>query len=288
MCSPWRTTENHGSCGGFPTGCTHPYSDTSSLHSCDGCASASTTSRCATCSASAGLGATNGCTATSAMWCESCSRSCPNGRASTPAPVRALIAHRDASPSTHHWYRLPRETCRRWTSAVSRCTTAQNSDCVLPRPGVWRPQRAVEITHLGTVLRVGEPARLHGRVAAEDAAGIAGQAQPVLEVGAGPQPRVARSESPPATSDENQQADDGRDGDGLIPAVVQPPERQRQPGAGHHGVPSAERPADLPVEHRHRSYDSVGRGFPPTCRRWATRWPRSCGPRSADRSSSSI
>jgi hypothetical protein len=69
-------------------------------------------------------------------------------------------------------------------------------------------------------LRIGEPARLHGRIAAEDAAGITGKAQPVLEFGAGPQPRVADNESPPATRDENQQAEDGRDGHGLIPAVV--------------------------------------------------------------------
>ncbi len=58
-------------------------------------------------------------------------------------------------------------------------------------------------------MRIGKPAGLHGRIAAEDAAGITGKAQPELEFGAGPQPRVADNESPPAACDEDQQAEDG-------------------------------------------------------------------------------
>src|SRR6185437_12491584 len=140
--------------------------------------------------------------------------------------------------------------------ATTACTTARKSDASA-RPRVRRPQRAIEIAHLRTVLRIGEPARLDGRIPAEDAAGVAGQAQPMLEIGARPQPRVADGQGPPAARDENQEADDGRDGDGLVPTVEQPPERQHQPGAGHHGVASPERPVDLLVENRHRSYDSA-------------------------------
>src|SRR4029077_14353764 len=105
----------------------------------------------------------------------------------------AGIAQRGASRPTRRWCTPRRAICRQSTRVTTGCTTARRSDSA--RPCIRRPQRAVEIAHLRTVLRIAEPARLYGWVPAEDAAWISGQAQPVLEFGAGPQPRVARSQS---------------------------------------------------------------------------------------------
>ena len=122
-------------------------------------------------------------------------------RACIRARVRAGTARRAGSRPTRRCRRRRRAICRRSTSAATRCTTARSLTSTAPC--VAGPHRAVEIAHLTTVLRIGEPARLHGRIPAEHAAGVTGEAQPVLEVGAGAQPRVAERECPPATADEH-------------------------------------------------------------------------------------
>src|SRR6478672_9183386 len=113
----------------------------------------------------------------------------------------------------HPSWRPRRAICRPWSIATTRTTTARKSDARSPVDGMPGPHRAVEIPHLATILRIREPPRLNRRVPAEQAALIAGKAQPVLVLSAGAQAGVADGMCFFAATDENEQPDDCGDGD---------------------------------------------------------------------------